>query len=95
VHFVQRISAVAQDYPDGVFAGVNNLVEAIGGIKPITVEDYVAQPLSVRHQWEPSSVSVKRTAILKAQKQKTASGPSPPKPLKGSAVGLQQVTDRH
>jgi hypothetical protein len=33
---------VAQDYRDGVFAGVNNLVEVIGGAKPITVEDYVA-----------------------------------------------------
>ena len=41
-HFVQHISNVAQDYRDGVFAGINNLVEVIGGIKPITVEDYVA-----------------------------------------------------
>jgi NAD(P)H dehydrogenase (quinone) len=41
-YFVQHISNVAQDYRDGVFAGVNNLVEVIGGVKPITVEDYVA-----------------------------------------------------
>jgi NAD(P)H dehydrogenase (quinone) len=41
-HFVQHISNVAQDYRDGVFAGVNNLVEVIGGVKPITVEEYVA-----------------------------------------------------
>ena len=41
-HFVQHISNVAQDYRDGIFAGENNLVEVIGGIKPITVEDYVA-----------------------------------------------------
>ncbi len=41
-HFVQHISSVAQDYRDGIFAGVNNLVEVIGGVKPITVEDYVA-----------------------------------------------------
>jgi NAD(P)H dehydrogenase (quinone) len=40
-HFVQHISNVAQDYRDGVFAGVNNLVEVIGGVKPITVEGYV------------------------------------------------------
>jgi len=40
-HFVQHISNVAQDYRDGIFAGVNNLVEVIGGVKPITVEDYV------------------------------------------------------
>lgn len=40
--FVQHIGNVAQDYRDGVFAGENNLVEVIGGVKPITVEDYVA-----------------------------------------------------
>jgi NAD(P)H dehydrogenase (quinone) len=40
-HFVQHISSVAQDYRDGVFSGSNNLVEVIGGVKPITVEDYV------------------------------------------------------
>ena len=41
-YFVQHISSVAQDYRDGVFAGVNNLVEVIGGTKPTTVEEYVA-----------------------------------------------------
>jgi NAD(P)H dehydrogenase (quinone) len=40
-HFVQHISNVAQDYRDGVFAGVNDLVEVIGGVKPVTVEEYV------------------------------------------------------
>ena len=50
-HFVQHISSVAQDYRDGVFAGVNNLVEVIGGVKPITVEDYVA---ATRSQFETS-----------------------------------------
>jgi uncharacterized protein YbjT (DUF2867 family) len=40
-HFVQHFSNVAQDYRDGVFAGANNLVEEIGGVKPITVEAYV------------------------------------------------------
>jgi NAD(P)H dehydrogenase (quinone) len=29
-------------YRDGIFSGMNNLVEQIGGTKPITVEDYVA-----------------------------------------------------
>jgi NAD(P)H dehydrogenase (quinone) len=48
---VQHISAVAQDYRDGIFAGVNNLVEVIGGIKPITVEDYVK---ATRSQFETS-----------------------------------------
>jgi NAD(P)H dehydrogenase (quinone) len=50
-YFVQHISSVAQDYRDGIFAGVNNLVEAIGGVKPITVEDYVA---ATRSQFETS-----------------------------------------
>jgi uncharacterized protein YbjT (DUF2867 family) len=40
--FVQHLSHVAQDYRDGIFAGTNNLVEVIGGSKPMTVEDYVA-----------------------------------------------------
>ncbi|OBA61288.1 NmrA family transcriptional regulator [Mycobacterium sp. 1100029.7] len=39
--FVQHISSVAQDYQDGIFAGENNLVEVIGGRKPMTVADYV------------------------------------------------------
>ena len=50
-HFVQHISAVAQDYRDGIFAGMNNLVEVIGGVKPITVEDYVA---ATRSRFESS-----------------------------------------
>ncbi len=39
---VQHLSNVAQDYRDGIFSGMNNLVELIGGTKPIAVEDYVA-----------------------------------------------------
>lgn len=50
-HFVQHISAVARDFCDGVFAGMNNLVEEIGGGKPITVEDYVE---ATRLQFETS-----------------------------------------
>src|SRR6516162_10404002 len=46
-HFVQHISNVAQDYRDGVFAGVNNLVEVIGGSKPTTVDEYVAATRSL------------------------------------------------
>lgn len=41
-HIVQHLSNVAQDYRDGIFSGINNLVEVIGGAKPMTVEDYVA-----------------------------------------------------
>jgi NAD(P)H dehydrogenase (quinone) len=33
---------VAQDYRDGIFSGMNNLIEVIGGTKPMTVEDSVA-----------------------------------------------------
>jgi hypothetical protein len=38
---VQHLSNVAQDYRDGIFAGVNNLAEVISGTKPRTVEDYL------------------------------------------------------
>jgi NAD(P)H dehydrogenase (quinone) len=41
-HFVQHLSNVTQDYRDGVFSGINNLVEVIGGTTPRTVEDHVA-----------------------------------------------------
>ena len=41
-HIVQHLSSVAQDYRDGIFSGINNLVEVIGGATPMTVEDYVA-----------------------------------------------------
>jgi NAD(P)H dehydrogenase (quinone) len=41
-HFVQHISNVSQDYRDGIFSGINNLVEVIGGTRPMTVEDHVA-----------------------------------------------------
>jgi len=46
-YFVQHISNVAQDYRDGVFAGVNNLVEVIGGTKPTTVDEYVGATRSL------------------------------------------------
>jgi NAD(P)H dehydrogenase (quinone) len=41
-HIVQHLSNVTQDYRDGVFSGINNLVEVIGGSKPMTVEEHVA-----------------------------------------------------
>jgi NAD(P)H dehydrogenase (quinone) len=41
-HFVQHLRNVTQDYRDGVFSGMNNLVEVIGGSKPKTVEEHVA-----------------------------------------------------
>jgi uncharacterized protein YbjT (DUF2867 family) len=41
--FIQHISNVAQDYRDGIFAGENNLVEVIGGTKPLSVPEYVRQ----------------------------------------------------
>jgi uncharacterized protein YbjT (DUF2867 family) len=40
---VQYLSNVARDYQSGnVFAGTNNLVEVIGGTRPMTVEQYTA-----------------------------------------------------
>jgi NAD(P)H dehydrogenase (quinone) len=41
-HIVQHLRNVTQDYRDGVFSGINNLVEVIGGSKPTTVEQHVA-----------------------------------------------------
>jgi uncharacterized protein YbjT (DUF2867 family) len=41
-HIVQHLSNVTQDYRDGVFSGINNLVEVIGGSKPTTVDEHVA-----------------------------------------------------
>ena len=38
---VQHLSSVAQDYRDGIFAGINNLVQVISASKPMTVEEYV------------------------------------------------------
>jgi uncharacterized protein YbjT (DUF2867 family) len=37
---VQHIAAVAQDYQDGIFAGTNDVVEAITGRKPLSVDQF-------------------------------------------------------
>jgi len=42
-HFIQHISAVAQDCRDGLFAGTNDLVEKLTGQKPMTMLDYIAK----------------------------------------------------
>jgi NAD(P)H dehydrogenase (quinone) len=41
-YLVQHLSNVVQDYRDGIFSGMNNFVELIGGTKPMTVEHFVA-----------------------------------------------------
>ena len=41
-HIVQHLSNVTQDYRNGVFSGMNNLIEVIGGSAPTTVEAHVA-----------------------------------------------------
>ena len=38
---MQHLSHVAQDYRDGIFSGMNNLVEVISGSTPMTVQEYV------------------------------------------------------
>ena len=40
-HFIQHISAVAQDCRDGVFSGTNDLVEKLTGRKPLPIADYI------------------------------------------------------
>jgi NAD(P)H dehydrogenase (quinone) len=39
----QHLSNVAVDYQNGVFAGNNDLVERIGGKKPTTVQEFIAE----------------------------------------------------
>lgn len=41
-HIVQHLRNVTQDYRDGVFSGINNLIKVIGGSTPTTVEEHVA-----------------------------------------------------
>jgi len=38
----QHLSHVAVDYQNGIFAGTNDIVERVGGKKPMTVEEFVA-----------------------------------------------------
>jgi uncharacterized protein YbjT (DUF2867 family) len=38
----QYLSNVARNYQNGAYAGTNNLVEVIGGTRPMTVEQYTA-----------------------------------------------------
>ena len=38
----QHLSNVAVDYRNGVFSGTNDVVERVGGKKPMTIEEFVA-----------------------------------------------------
>jgi len=40
-YFVQHISAVSQDFRDGIMTGNNNLVEEITGRKPLPLRDFI------------------------------------------------------
>ena len=42
-HFIQHISAVAQDCRDGIFSGTNDLVEKLTGQKPLPMVDYIVK----------------------------------------------------
>lgn len=42
-HFIQHISAVAQDCRDGLFAGTNDAVEQITGRKPLGIREFISQ----------------------------------------------------
>jgi uncharacterized protein YbjT (DUF2867 family) len=42
-HFIQHVSAVAQDCRDGIFSGTNDLVEKLTGQIPLQVEDYIVK----------------------------------------------------
>ena len=40
---VQHLVEVAQNYRDGIFSGVNDVVERITGTPPLTVQQFIAQ----------------------------------------------------
>jgi NAD(P)H dehydrogenase (quinone) len=42
----QHLTNVAEDYQNGIFAGNNDLVERIGGKKPTTVQEFIADHLA-------------------------------------------------
>ncbi|WP_393101012.1 NAD(P)H-binding protein [Streptomyces sp. LN325] len=42
-HLIQHLLAVAVDYRNGVFSGMNDLVKKIGGADPLDVQGFVAQ----------------------------------------------------
>ncbi|HEX4140619.1 MAG TPA: NmrA family NAD(P)-binding protein [Candidatus Methylacidiphilales bacterium] len=42
-HFIQHISAVAQDCRDGLFSGTNDVVEKLTGRKPLSMVDYITR----------------------------------------------------
>jgi NAD(P)H dehydrogenase (quinone) len=46
-HFIQHVSAVAQDCRDGVFSGTNDLVEKLTGQKPLQLVDYIIKNKAV------------------------------------------------
>ena len=59
-HFIQHISAVAQDCRDGVFSGTNDLVEKLTGQKPMQMLDYILKNKALfvsqqeKHQTNPN-----------------------------------------
>lgn len=42
-HFIQHISAVAQDCRDGLFAGTNDWVEKLTGHQPMPIREYIVK----------------------------------------------------
>ncbi|MFG2479874.1 NAD(P)H-binding protein [Streptomyces fagopyri] len=42
-HLIQHLRAVAIDYRDGIFSGMNDVVKEVGGDDPLDVESFVTQ----------------------------------------------------
>jgi NAD(P)H dehydrogenase (quinone) len=42
-HFQQHMGHVAEDCIDGVFSGMNDLVEQLSGRKPLEMRDYIVK----------------------------------------------------
>ncbi len=46
-HFPKHLERVAEDHQNGHFAGVTEVVEEVGGRKPIPLESFVGENLAV------------------------------------------------
>lgn len=51
-HFIQHVSAVYQDYQNGIFAGHDSLIQDITGVPPMTVQQFVEEK---RERFSPAA----------------------------------------
>jgi NAD(P)H dehydrogenase (quinone) len=46
-HLLQHLRNVSQDYQHGIFVGTNDVVERVGGKKPLGVSDFIDKNRSI------------------------------------------------